>query len=110
MLDALDRVAKHVTAFIRSPTWVNPSRNMEYHEYTDEEKLQFREGPGVHLQLRKQIEHVMASYFPLFIQGSLGQETALQVVKGLMKQKINNDILAEQLIPKFAVGCRRFTV
>lgn len=103
-------MAKHVTTFIREPTWVSPTLGMEPHVYTEEEKQAFKEKPDILLEMRKQTEKGMASAFPLLLQGSATQDQTVQYMQQQMKQKINNDELAEKLIPDFAVGCRRLTV
>lgn len=83
---------------------------MEYHEYTDEEKEQFRTEPGVLLKIRKDGEEAMDRIFPLFIKGSFAQTSTVEYMREQMTQKIGNRELAEKLIPEFAVGCRRLTV
>ncbi|KAE8331443.1 hypothetical protein BDV39DRAFT_189838 [Aspergillus sergii] len=109
ILPQVQKVAGHVTTFIREPTWVSPSLGMEPHVYTEEEKRTFEEKPQVLLNMRKQTERAMATGFSLLIQESVTQKGTVQYMTEQMKQKINNDELAEKLIPDFAVGCRRLT-
>ncbi|OQE13287.1 hypothetical protein PENFLA_c051G04100 [Penicillium flavigenum] len=109
ILPQVQKVAKHVTTFIRSPTWVSPTLGMELHEYTEEEKKTFRDQPGALLEVRKQGERAMAAGFPIMVQGSQTQSQMKEHMKEQMKQKINNDELANKLIPDFALGCRRLT-
>ncbi|OAL38853.1 hypothetical protein AYO20_02059 [Fonsecaea nubica] len=109
ILPKMQEQARHVTTFIREPTWVSPVRGMEYHEYSDEEKEMFRLKPELWLEMRKKAEKAMALVFPLMLKGSASQEAAAAYMKSQMVQKINNDELAQKLIPDFAVGCRRLT-
>lgn len=83
---------------------------MELHEYTEEEKNAFRDQPGVLLELRKTAERAITMVFPLLIKGSQTQVQTAAYMKEQMIQKINNDELANKLIPDFALGCRRLTV
>ncbi|KAG8157087.1 hypothetical protein KVR01_013077 [Diaporthe batatas] len=102
-------VAKHVTTFIREPTWVAPSLGMDYHEYSDEEKRRFKEDPGVLLAMRKQTELGMAMVFPNFIRGSAAQLATQKYMQSTMESKLQNPDLAQTLIPPFPPGCRRLT-
>ncbi|KAL1795478.1 hypothetical protein ACET3X_005702 [Alternaria dauci] len=106
----LARIASHVTTFFRSPTWISPTKGMEYHEYTEEERAAFRNVPGKHLQMRKATEKATAAdTFPLLITGSASNLAAERYMREQMKLKLRNDELASRLLPKFPVGCRRFT-
>ena len=79
-------------------------------EHTDEERQQFRENPEEHLKMRKATEKVLTGVYPLFIKDWPLQTQTAAFMKASMKEKINNDKLAEKLIPNFSVGCRRLTV
>jgi hypothetical protein len=83
---------------------------MEYRLYTGEEKRQFRETPGVLLEMRKAAEKAMAMFFPFLIKGSASQVAAEEHMKQQMITKLNNPELASQFVPDFAPGCRRITV
>ncbi|RAL15191.1 flavin-containing monooxygenase [Aspergillus homomorphus CBS 101889] len=112
VLPELQRKAQHVTAFIRSATWVSPARGMEYHQYTEEEKRNFRENPDQLLAVRKQTEGFMtsAALFSMFIQGSKAQEVLAQDMETQMRAKLGSDhVLAKSIIPDFPLGCRRPT-
>lgn len=106
----MQQQARHVTTFVREATWVSPTKGMEYHEYTDEEKKEFRERPETLLQMRKKTEEAMCRVFPNMIRGSASQNQSVKYMTQQMKEKINNDYLSKVLIPDFAVGCRRPTV
>ncbi|KAL6231959.1 hypothetical protein BDW75DRAFT_247542 [Aspergillus navahoensis] len=109
ILPQVQKVARHVTTFIREPTWVSPALGMEHREYTEEEKQTFKKDPAVLLALRKQAEYAMSTAFPLLIKGSVAQEQTTEYMRQQMVNKINNQELAAKLIPDFALGCRRLT-
>ncbi|KAJ6166733.1 hypothetical protein N7470_002180 [Penicillium chermesinum] len=110
ILPQVQKVAKHVTTFIREPTWVSPTLGMELHTYSEEEKKAFKEQPGLLLEMRKATEKAMGSVFPLLIKGSETQVQNVAYMKEQMIKKLKNDELASKLIPEFALGCRRLTV
>ncbi|AEO67780.1 uncharacterized protein THITE_2050573 [Thermothielavioides terrestris NRRL 8126] len=109
ILPEIQPVAAHLTTFIREPTWVCPTRGMEYHKYTDEEKQRFRDEPGVLLNVRKKKEETLARFFSVFVTGSAAQTMAVDYMREQMKQKIGDAELAQKLIPNFSIGCRRLT-
>ncbi|PKY00472.1 FAD/NAD(P)-binding domain-containing protein [Aspergillus campestris IBT 28561] len=109
ILPQIQKVAKHVTTFVRKPTWVIPTFGSEMREHTDEERQQFRENPEEYLKMRKATEKVLTGVYPLFINDWPIQTQTAEYMKASMKEKINNEELAEQLIPDFPVGCRRLT-
>jgi hypothetical protein len=78
--------------------------------YTDEEKAKVRDDQEYLRKMRKKNEAAMTGAFSMFIKGSKTHENATEVVKAEMRAKINDDALADKLIPDFALGCRRFTV
>lgn len=89
---------------------MSPTQGMEFHEYSEEEKQEFREKPDVLLNMRKEAEKAMGTVLPLMIQGSMAQTQSRAYMAEQMYQKINNEELAKLLIPDFALGCRRLTV
>ena len=115
----LQPLVKEMKAFIRSPTWIAPSQGFVDPEnaqgpknffYTDEEKKQFRANPDEFLRYRKKIEGDMNKTFETMLKNSPKQKGARKVFTEIMKQRLNNDeVLAEKLTPKWAVGCRRLT-
>ncbi|KAH7083601.1 hypothetical protein FB567DRAFT_604618 [Paraphoma chrysanthemicola] len=110
ILPQIRKLASHVTTFIRSPTWVSPTKGMEHHTYTDEEKTAFRNVPGKNLEVRKATEKALvADTFPLLLRGSASNLAAEQYMRQQMELKLGNRELASKLLPTFPVGCRRFT-
>jgi hypothetical protein len=78
--------------------------------YTEDEKVKFRDEKGTLLAMRKKSESLMTGAFAMFVRGSLTNAKATDHVKKEMRSKINDEILADKLIPEFSLGCRRFTV
>ncbi|KAF2845806.1 FAD/NAD(P)-binding domain-containing protein [Plenodomus tracheiphilus IPT5] len=110
LLPQIEKIASHVTTFFRSPTWVSPTKGMEFHEYTDEERAEFRNVPGKNLEMRKATERAIAvDTFPLLLTGSASNLAAAEYMRQQMKLRLGNEELASRLLPKFPVGCRRFT-
>ncbi|KAL9092133.1 MAG: hypothetical protein Q9165_004566, partial [Trypethelium subeluteriae] len=114
----LQRIAQHLSAFIRSPTWIAPSQGFVDPKtegplnffYTDEDKRKFREDPDYFLAYRKSIESDMNRTFSTFIKGSEKQKGAFEEFAKMMKSRLGGDEeLSELLTPKWAVGCRRLT-
>ncbi|OGE54789.1 hypothetical protein PENARI_c005G09522 [Penicillium arizonense] len=92
------------------PTWVNPSMaGGGQVVYTEEEKRKYRDEKCTLLEMRKKSESLMTGAFPMFIRGSLTNAHATTHIKEEMRGKINDDALADKLIPNFSLGCRRFT-
>jgi cation diffusion facilitator CzcD-associated flavoprotein CzcO len=109
VLPAIQPHVKHVTTFVREPTWVSPVQGMDQHKYTEEEKKGFAETPGALLAYRKELEYSMNAGYDLFLKGSPLNATTEAYMKDQMKQKIGNEDLASKLIPEWSVGCRRLT-
>ena len=82
LLPAIQKDVKHMTVFMRSPTWVglpwgtsvleedirkgkNIDRGKSQHKFTDEEKQKFKEDPEYYLSVRKRLE----AEFNTIIQG-----------------------------------------
>ena len=81
----------------------------EARPFSDAEKRQFRSDPNIHLQLRKQIEHMSNQVFPLFLGKSEQQKQAFGHFASKMRETIVDAELREKLVPKWNVGCRRLT-
>ena len=115
ILPQMQRTAKHIDAFIRTPTWIIPNMLAEFtpegknFAYTEEQKQRFRDHPKELRDLRRKMEHVFNEYFKLFIKGSPQQDAVRSIFTDLMKTKLNDAQLAEKMIPDWPVGCRRIT-
>lgn len=108
--------AKHVTNFIRRPTYITPGLGsniiggqVQYH-YTEEEKEAFRSDPQKLKEYRKKIQAGSNKAFDMFVKHSKAQEAGRKAVADQMKAKLNGDEeLARKLTPEYEVGCRRAT-
>lgn len=75
-----------------------------------EEIERFNNDKKYFLQYRKEVQNTGSSSFPLFYKGSELQQKAYQDFTQLMTRRLGgNEELCAKLIPKFEVGCRRFT-
>ncbi|KAG6877424.1 hypothetical protein C0993_007592 [Termitomyces sp. T159_Od127] len=104
------KVAKLIT-FVRRPTWVFPTQGFEQHVYSEEELELFRTDPAAHLAYRKKQETATNNIFPMFIAHSAQQQAMHAQLVGAMNDKLAGveTSLAEKLVPKYGVGCRRIT-
>lgn len=116
ILPEIQRTAKSIHTYIRTPTWIIPNMLADMapegknFAYSDEDKKRFREHPEELKKLRQKMEHVFNEYFFLFFKDSPQQAAARGIFADLMKQKLGGDTeLAQRLIPDFPVGCRRIT-
>ncbi|KAL2815741.1 steroid monooxygenase [Aspergillus granulosus] len=114
---AVQKIAGHVSAFIRSPTWITANLGSRFIEqgasnisYNEEQQRIWAEHPEEYLAYRKQIEQELNIRFPLFIRGTKSQDLAREFTTKAMRDKLApKQELADILIPSFAVGCRRPT-
>ncbi|KAL4808013.1 hypothetical protein BDV18DRAFT_167831 [Aspergillus unguis] len=123
----LQKVAKHVQVFMRSPTWVSPPfgatalKNVRegeeadpgarQYEFTEADKKRFREDPEYHLAFRKGIESEINSLFGMYLQGSDLSNAFRQGITDEMMRRMGpgHEELKSFIIPKFAPGCRRIS-
>ncbi|KAI1264815.1 hypothetical protein F5Y18DRAFT_436256 [Xylariaceae sp. FL1019] len=124
----LQKVAKDLKVFMRSPTWVSPPfgggvleedlrkgetgapGNRQY-EFTDADKEKFKSDPEYFLTLRKRIEAEINSLFSMYQQGSDLSNHMRKAVTEEMERRIGpgNEELKKFIIPKWAPGCRRIS-
>ncbi|KAK3650533.1 hypothetical protein LTR56_006238 [Elasticomyces elasticus] len=133
MLPRIQKVASHVTSFMRSVTWISPPIGANVLEeekenakacgkaasqtpqaqytYTEEQKKRFREDPQALLRYRRTLEGSVASLFDMFIAGSETSKGAQQLMKAEMENRIGpgHEDLKARLIPSWPPGCRRIT-
>jgi cation diffusion facilitator CzcD-associated flavoprotein CzcO len=114
---AVQKVASHVSVFIRSPTWITANLGSRFIEqglsnvhYNKDQHQKWTEHPDEYLAYRKEIEQELNFRFPLYIRGSKFQEMAKEFTTKDMRAKLAaKPELADILLPSFAVGCRRPT-
>ncbi|PGH19126.1 hypothetical protein AJ80_04204 [Polytolypa hystricis UAMH7299] len=109
ILPTIQPLVSKVTTFIRGPTWVSPIQGLEPHDYSEEERRTFSENPEVLLEHRRKYERGLNTQFGIFLQDTLKQKATRGYMTQAMREKLKNPQLEEQLIPRFAVGCRRLT-
>ena len=108
--------AKHVTNFIRNPTYITPGLGsaiiggQTQYYYSDEEKKHFRENPEELKKYRKKIQAGSNRAFDMFVKDSNAQEAGKKATADQMRSKLGGDEdLANKLTPEYEVGCRRAT-
>ncbi|KAH7067930.1 hypothetical protein FB567DRAFT_253212 [Paraphoma chrysanthemicola] len=110
----LQLVAKHVTHFVRNPTWIATSwagdeRTFEPQPYSEEERKSF-EDPATYLAFRKELEDRYWRRFRAMVRGSTDNEGIRELFIEVMKKRAaKKPELLDGLIPEFAPHCRRLT-
>jgi cation diffusion facilitator CzcD-associated flavoprotein CzcO len=103
--------AKHLDIFVRTGVWfVQIANNYGHnHEYTEEQREEFRRDPKKLLAHAKDIEGQINGLWGAFYTGSEGQKASQALFRKRMKEHIKDERLLEGFTPKFEVGCRRIT-
>lgn len=110
----LQRISKHVTHFVRNPTWIATSwagdeRTFEPQPYPADQRESFKD-PETYLKFRKEMEEKYWRRFRAMVRGSEEnegiRETFIEVMKARAAKKPE---LLDGLIPEFAPHCRRLT-
>jgi hypothetical protein len=109
VLPKIQPITRHVTTFIREPTWVSPVQGLEQHIYSDDERREFEHKPGALTDYRKNIERGLNGQFGIFLRDTKPNNDTHAYMLSQMKEKLQNEYLEERLIPKWSVGCRRLT-
>jgi len=81
----------------------------EPRKFNQEEREKFASNPNHLLKFRRLLEHNTNKIFPLFLANSSTQQQSREVFESSMQDALKDPMLEEQLIPKWAVGCRRLT-
>lgn len=131
----IQKKARHLTAFMRSVTWISPvvgeqdleaekSKHASESEkesednglikqywYTEEDKQRFRDDPEYLLAYRKKLESAVNNLFDMFISGSETSKGAHELMRAEMNRRIGpgHEDLKKRLIPTWSPGCRRIT-
>ncbi|MCJ1385611.1 hypothetical protein MMC17_008734 [Xylographa soralifera] len=109
IVEAIQSFVGRLTIFVRQPNWIFGPFGPEPRAYTKEEIEEFEQKPDVLLQLRKQNEVRINSYFESCIKDSEAQTGIRNYLTQSMREKLQNSELEDLFIPKWAVGCRRPT-
>ena len=109
ILPSIQPLVNNLTTFVRNPTWISPPFGDEQRSYGESELEEFKNTPGVLLRLRKENENRINGLLGLIFAGSALQASMRSVLSSQMRDKLSMSELEEQLIPPWAVGCRRLT-
>ena len=108
--------ASKLYSFNRSATWITPeigaklATNGRATIFTPEDIQRFKDDKKSFLEFRKEIINGNTDMFKTFYKGSVQQQNAYKNFSAMMRERLNNnEELCEKLIPKFEVGCKRFT-
>ncbi|KAH4061929.1 hypothetical protein HBI17_093980 [Parastagonospora nodorum] len=110
----LQPIAKHVTHFVRNPTWIATSwagdeRTFEPQPYPEEQRKSF-EDPEIYLAFRKDLEDRYWRRFRAMVRDSPENAGIRDLFIEVMKKRAaKKPELLDGLIPDFAPHCRRLT-
>ncbi|KAL5337680.1 monooxygenase [Aspergillus crustosus] len=107
ILPAIQPIVKSVMVFIRSPVWVLPDISTQAGNFSAEQVEEFVRSPEKVLTMRQENERTMNSIFTMYLKNSILQKQCKDLLESEMKRLLQNEELEEQLIPDFAVGCKR---
>jgi cation diffusion facilitator CzcD-associated flavoprotein CzcO len=81
------------------------------HNFTEEEKLKFKNDPEYHLDFRKRIEAEVNTLFGMYKQGSELSDTFRTVITDEMHRRLGpgHEDLKKFIVPKWSPGCRRIS-
>ncbi|GAA6060117.1 hypothetical protein JCM10212_003525 [Sporobolomyces blumeae] len=120
IVPALQPHAVRVDNYVRGSTWIAaPFASTQLlkrqpdgsnHVFSEEEKRFWAEHPDEYHKFRQSMEKELNSVHGVTMKGSPLQLGAVEAFRDLMKQKLaKKPHIAEKLIPKFPVACRRLT-
>lgn len=119
ILPAIQPDVKHLTTFIRSPTWITPGFAAEHtptgdganFKYSDEQRALWRKDPEAYFQYRKRMEEEFNLAYNFTNVDSDLQKERHVLVKQIMEEALKDmePELRKKLIPEWALGCRRIT-
>jgi cation diffusion facilitator CzcD-associated flavoprotein CzcO len=124
----LQKIAKQVQVYMRSPTWISPpfgagalqtdlqkgadvDPGHRQYKFTEADKKRFREDPQYHLDFRKRIEAEINGLFGMYQQGSELSKMFREVITNEMNRRMGpgHEKLKSFIIPKWSPGCRRIS-
>jgi len=102
---------KHMDVFVRTGVWfVQIANNYgANHEYTAEQKEEFRRDPAKLVEHAKSIEDQVNGLWGSFYKNSAAQAEGQKELKARMAEFIKDERLLKGFTPKFGIGCRRIT-
>lgn len=120
IVPAIQPDVKELVHLIRSPTWVTPGAASRYpslkgsempNVFSEEQKEIFRTDDERYAEFRKQIEREINSKFRMLVNGATMAEKVRKDAYNSMVDLLGERAadLGPDIIPDFAVGCRRIT-
>ncbi|KAF5635014.1 flavin-containing protein [Fusarium tjaetaba] len=109
---ALQPVAKKLVNYFRTASWMIPhlfSDGAVQKDYSAEDLERFENDPDYYLEYRQRLEKTLAGGFEALWSGSIAQAELERTTLEHMTNMIHDPQLMEALLPKFEIGCRRFT-
>lgn len=99
---------KHMDVFIRTGVWfVQIANNYgANHEYTEEQREEFRKNPEKMLAHAKDIENQVNGLWGLFYANNKAQQDAQVLFKNRMAEFIKDKRLLDGFTPKWQIGCK----
>ncbi|KAF7547460.1 hypothetical protein G7046_g9001 [Stylonectria norvegica] len=115
LVTAIQPEVKHLTTFIRGPTWITAGFGSKYaapggqnFDFAVQQKEKFAGNPEEYQAYRKGVEHELACRFKMLHADTPEQAAAVKFSTEDMLRRLGaNTSLADYIIPSFPVGCRR---
>lgn len=110
VLPQLQKVAKRIDHYARSPTWVaNSFGDNPADRLSDDIRASFKD-PDAYLQYRKRMENRSFSGFGSSVKGGHDSNRVRDDVTELMKARLGDRVdLLQAILPDFSPSCRRLT-
>jgi len=116
IVPSLQPIVKHMTTFIRSPTWISSNFAAQHagpdgknFAYSEQQMKEFAD-PNKLLAYRKKIEHDFNKLYRGLQYGTPEYEFFQEQSRGIMTSRLNgNKEIADKLIPTWSFGCRRLS-
>lgn len=113
VLPGLQKSAKHVDHYARSPTWITgtegPGKKARTTPFTVEELEKFKD-PDTYYKFRKEVETKSFRQFPGVFKDSKENNALRKDIEASMKGKLAlKPEVIDSILPNFSPGCRRLT-
>ncbi|KAJ7665459.1 FAD/NAD-binding domain-containing protein [Mycena polygramma] len=121
IVPALQPKVKYLGNYVRGKTWISPTflgdraetlgkgKQESNYKFTDKDKKLFSD-PAYYKEFRRDLESEFNSIHTVTLRGSPLQEGGRAAFKADMLQRLESKpMIAQHIIPDFAVGCRRLT-
>jgi cation diffusion facilitator CzcD-associated flavoprotein CzcO len=108
LVPELAKEAGHLSVFQRTPSWVIPRHD---EPYTDLQKAAFRHVPGLMRVNRLRLYLDRESRYPIaFGQWRFAARGVERLLKWHIRRQISDPVLAAQMSPDYALGCKRVLI